>query len=378
MQNQGENCETCRPDGLKLSTVNGVTRVEVPQDFGFEDQGGIGPIVERAMAYAEQLKAFPSAPVAPSAHPLTPVRFPHEGGQVVGPNNNAPTSHAIRVNAQQFSTAVSSAAASLGSGPPKMSPSNQFSTAQSAAADVLGHISSETSGRATVGGPFFAEHDSPWSNEVPAHLRWNTHSSSDAVAEELSSRFPRATNLGDHPSNLPPVLGDCGDTFVLMKSVKLHIVYIWDEALVAFGDTEPTEREVGLAGLETITRVYGQPRKTWKNLRKTVADSIESDPPALPHSYESVITRTAQVNPGVECVHVCEPKVEVVGWTLNYIDVQEEPPKFGPPNARGVFARKVQIGGVWYIQTGLELNLTLAFWVGLHVTCVLKEREEQF
>lgn len=58
MQNNGDNCETCGLNGLKLSNVNGVTRVEVPQDFGFEDQGGIGPMLEHAMAVAPQLETL--------------------------------------------------------------------------------------------------------------------------------------------------------------------------------------------------------------------------------------------------------------------------------------------------------------------------------
>lgn len=120
MQNQGENCETCRPDGLKLSTVNGVTRVEVPENFGFEDQGGIGPMLERAMAYAAQIEGAQTSPGAPSAKPFTPARIPLEFSKAVSPNNMSRDSH------PHSSRRMPSDG------------TRQFATGQSAAADVLG------------------------------------------------------------------------------------------------------------------------------------------------------------------------------------------------------------------------------------------------
>lgn len=115
MQNNGDNCETCGLNGLKLSNVNGVTRVEVPQDFGFEDQGGIGPMLEHAMAVAPQIGNL----ARPADGELTPARrLPLSGIARMRDVNVAPPAsvrpRAALPDPQQFTLADTPAAAVLG------------------------------------------------------------------------------------------------------------------------------------------------------------------------------------------------------------------------------------------------------------------------
>ncbi|MBK8206604.1 MAG: hypothetical protein IPK87_07370 [Planctomycetes bacterium] len=160
MEDDNENCPTCAPGGLKVSTHNGRGRVEVPEDFLAHKLGTIDAQIAEGMAMAERLAAArqkrdsgpatrpsqsyqpqePSAPKRPAGNFIfDPLTLTAENQQSV------PSSDTSRPRNNQFTLAETEHASLLGIGPPPGLPTTiQFTLAETDAGSVLPGVTQVT------------------------------------------------------------------------------------------------------------------------------------------------------------------------------------------------------------------------------------------
>lgn len=325
-----KTCETCRPDGLKVSNVNGIRRIEVPETFGRTPGATLETEIAEAMSIAANFGGSSFIEVSGrriDSGLLSEPRVRASGLLVHGP-----------AGTQDRQIEVTG-------------PIRNFTLAETDAVDVLGLMFTEEKKE---------DDDSPTGDFDPEGKQEKDAQENHPEAGLSGLKASGVKLPGGKAINDPRLLANCDDVMIKHRTKKYKTIYTWKYELPGKYADESEAQGGAIDNIDDIAEaVNGTEKKDW-----TVDESKSSSMPELNEDFFK--NQAAKIeSEDLRCKKRC-PKMH---FDLVAYDVETETaewpvdlPKEKLPAdiyAKGSYFSKIQFKkddatGKWYIKLSRE------------------------